>query len=236
MLHRAGIKTAGAGRTLREAREPAEIALPGGHRLIVVACGVRSSGIPIAWAATDDRPGVDFFEDLSAAATALLVERIRFVKRRNTTVVVSIHWGDNWGYDIPDEQRVFAHALIDAGADLVHGHSSHHVRPIEVYRNRLILYGCGDFITDYEGISGYEAYRDYLVVMYFPTIDAATGALISLHMTPMQLKRFRLNRLSTDDARWLRDTLNRISAPFQTRVSLDHSGRLMLESRPRSRP
>ena len=46
----------------------------------------------------------------------------------------------------------FAHRLIDAGVDVVHGHSSHHPRPIEVYRGKLILYGCGDTIDDYEGI------------------------------------------------------------------------------------
>jgi poly-gamma-glutamate synthesis protein (capsule biosynthesis protein) len=42
------------------------------------------------------------------------------------------------------------------GIDLVYGHSSHHVRLIEIDRDRLILYGCGDFIDDYEAISGYE--------------------------------------------------------------------------------
>ena len=75
-------------------------------------------------------------------------------------MVASVHWGSNWGYDIPREQTVFAHRLIDeAGVDIIHGHSSHHVRAIEVYKDRLILYGCGDFLNDYEGISGYEEFR-----------------------------------------------------------------------------
>ena len=72
----------------------------------------------------------------------------------------------------------FAHWLVDGGVDIVHGHSSHHPRPIEVYRDRLILYGCGDFIDDYEGIEGYEQYRDDLVLMYFATLSPATGELI----------------------------------------------------------
>jgi poly-gamma-glutamate synthesis protein (capsule biosynthesis protein) len=37
--------------------------------------------------------------------------------------------------------------------DVVHGHSSHHCKGAEVYRGRLVLYGCGDLISDYEGIS-----------------------------------------------------------------------------------
>jgi poly-gamma-glutamate capsule biosynthesis protein CapA/YwtB (metallophosphatase superfamily) len=103
---------------------------------------------------------------------------------------------------------------------VVYGHSSHHPRPIEVYRERLVLYGCGDFLDDYEGISGYERYRDDLVLMYFPSLDAATGRLLRLEMTPLQIRRLRLNRISEPDARWMRDTLDRISSPFGVRVEL----------------
>ena len=57
-------------------------------------------------------------------------------------VVVSIYWGPNWGYPIPKDQRRLAHALIEeAGISIVHGHSSHHAKAIEIYRERLILYG-----------------------------------------------------------------------------------------------
>ena len=43
-----------------------------------------------------------------------------------------------------------------------------------MYRERAILCGCGHFFTDYEGISGYEEYRDDLVIMYFPTLTGPT--------------------------------------------------------------
>jgi poly-gamma-glutamate synthesis protein (capsule biosynthesis protein) len=58
---------------------------------------------------------------------------------------------------------------------IVHGHSSHHPRTIEIYRDRLILNGCGDFLNDYEGIRGYERYRDYLVLMYFADLEPTSG-------------------------------------------------------------
>lgn len=77
------------------------------------------------------------------------------------------------------------------GVDLIHGHSSHHPRPIEIYRDKLVLYGCGDFITDYEGITGYEQFRDDLVLMYFPRLDPDTGDLVTLHMTPLQVHQMR---------------------------------------------
>lgn len=44
-----------------------------------------------------------------------------------------------------------------------------------MYRDRLILYGCGDFINDYEGIGGYESFRGDLRLMYFVDLDAADG-------------------------------------------------------------
>jgi poly-gamma-glutamate synthesis protein (capsule biosynthesis protein) len=140
------------------------------------------------------------------------------------------HWGGNWGYEIPKAHRTFAHKLIDeAGVDVIHGHSSHHVRPIEVYRGKLILYGCGDFINDYEGIGGYEDFRDDLALMYFPRLSSTTGQLIDLQMTPLQIKRFRLQRASKMDARWLRDTLNRYSGQFGSQVELNEDDRLYLQ-------
>jgi poly-gamma-glutamate synthesis protein (capsule biosynthesis protein) len=229
VLQRAGIPAAGAGRNAAEAQAPRILRLATESRLLVCAAGSETSGVPRAWAAGKDRPGVDVLPDLSEASASALARRARASKRPNDVVLVSIHWGSNWGYEIPDEQVRFAHALIDAGVDIVHGHSSHHARPIEVYRGRLILYGCGDFITDYEGISGYEEYRDDLVLMYFAMVDAATGTLMTLRMSPMQLSRFRLNRACGGEAAWLRDRLEATSARFGSRVCIDDNGRLVLD-------
>jgi poly-gamma-glutamate capsule biosynthesis protein CapA/YwtB (metallophosphatase superfamily) len=70
---------------------------------------------------------------------------------------------------------------------------------LEVYGNRLILCGCGDFINDYEGIAGYESFRDDLVLMYLPVLRTADGALARLAMVPFQIRKFRLNRASGED-------------------------------------
>jgi poly-gamma-glutamate synthesis protein (capsule biosynthesis protein) len=153
---------------------------------------------------------------------------MRAVRRARDVVVVSVHWGGNWGYDVPPAHREFARRLIEGGVDIVHGHSSHHPRPIEIYRDRLILYGCGDFINDYEGIPGYEEYRDDLVLMYFATVDVDTGRLVSLRMVPMQLHRFRPTRAAAADRRWLRDRLHAVSAPFHTVIELGSNGALIV--------
>ena len=134
-------------------------------------------------------------------------------------MIASIHWGGNWGYEVPSEQVTFAHWLVEiSGVDIVHGHSSHHAKGIEVHRGKLILYGCGDFIDDYEGISGYETFRDDLVLMYFPTVQAEDGALASLEMVPLQIRNMRLQRASRADTEWLARTLNREGKPLQTGV------------------
>jgi poly-gamma-glutamate synthesis protein (capsule biosynthesis protein) len=217
-LHRAGLKTAGAGSSLAEAARPATIDLKNGTSLVVFAFGLPTSGIPREWAATIDRPGVNYLADLSAATSSAVCDRIGQARRSSRILVVSIHWGGNWGYDVPREHVDFARALIAAGASIVYGHSSHHVRPIEVHRGRLILYGCGDFLTDYEGIGQQPGFRDDLVVMYLPVVDEGSGALSSMVLVPLHLKKFRLGRPSSRDGVWLRETLDRISKPFGTRV------------------
>jgi poly-gamma-glutamate synthesis protein (capsule biosynthesis protein) len=112
---------------------------------------------------------------------------------------------------VPAEQVRFAHALVDGGVDIVHGHSSHHPRPLEVYRDRLVLHGCGDFIDDYEGIAGYERYRDDLRLAHLVTVAADTGRLCGLRMVPLRVRRMRLEPAGGEDRRWLRETLERVS-------------------------
>jgi poly-gamma-glutamate capsule biosynthesis protein CapA/YwtB (metallophosphatase superfamily) len=227
-LAQAGVRTAGAGRTEAAAREPAVMEISEKGRLVVFALGDETSGIPASWAATEGRPGIDFLPDLSEATATEIVDRVQRVKRARDVVVASIHWGSNWGYEVPRAQRRFARRLLDGGVDIIHGHSSHHVRPVEIYAGKLILYGCGDFLDDYEGIAGYEEFRDDLALMYFPTVDPGTGRLQSLRMTPMQIRNLRANRASPAAAEWLGSTLHRISLPFGARVSLATDGMLGL--------
>ena len=87
---------------------------------------------------------------------------MRGFNRPCDVIVASIHWGGNWGYRTRDEEIRFAHQLIEHGIAVVHGHSSHHVKTAEIHSDRLVLYGCGDFVNDYEGISGYEVFRSDL--------------------------------------------------------------------------
>jgi poly-gamma-glutamate synthesis protein (capsule biosynthesis protein) len=112
--------------------------------------------------------------------------------------------------------------------DIVYGHSSHHPKAIEVYRGELILYGCGDFTNDYEGIGDQDAYRGDLVPMYIATLSAEDGTLRRLDMVPFCIHRFRLRLAEHHEAAWLAATLSREGAPLGTRVELAAGGALQL--------
>jgi poly-gamma-glutamate capsule biosynthesis protein CapA/YwtB (metallophosphatase superfamily) len=232
-LAEANLKAAGAGRNLPEAEAPAVIDVAGKGRVLVFGFGDDSSGIPWLWGARSDKPGVNLLPDLSEHTVSRIAERISDLKQKGDCVVASIHWGGNWGYKVLNAQREFAHRLIDlAHVDVVHGHSSHHPKGVEVYRGKPILYGCGDFLNDYEGISGYEEFRGDLSLMYFVILDVATGELVNLMMVPMQTKRFRLSHASPKDALWLQQVLDRESRVLGTKVELvDRYDRLALSVR-----
>ena len=87
-----------------------------------------------------------------------------------------------------------------------------------MYKNRAILHGCGDLLNDYEGINGHETFRADLALMYFVTVNATTGQLTQLEMTPPEIRQFKLNHACDADARWLRDRLNRECTRFGYRI------------------
>ncbi len=228
-LHHLGIRTTGAGRNLDQASSPARLDFPNKGRILVFSFAVSSSGVPRGWAATSDSPGVNFLRDLSPSSIARVSEQIARVRQPSDVILVSIHWGSNWGYEIPDDQRRFAHALIDdIGVSVVHGHSSHHAKAIEVYRGRLILYGCGDFLNDYEGIGGYEAYRADLALMYFVEVDPTSAEVLRLEIIPLMIRNFRFSQLSRSDVEWLQHRLDRECRRFGTGVMLNDAGRFIL--------
>jgi poly-gamma-glutamate capsule biosynthesis protein CapA/YwtB (metallophosphatase superfamily) len=228
-LENVNLKITGAGRNAEEAEAPAVMKIEGKGRVIVFSFGMASSGVTSDWAARIDRPGVNLLPDVSSESVAHIREAVQAVKRDRDIVIASIHWGGNWGYDIPHAHIQFAHELLDsADIDIIHGHSSHHPIGIEIYNNKPIIYGCGDFLNDYEGISGYEEFRDDLTLMYFVRMAPVTGKLVSLELVPMQIQRFRLHSASDLDVQWLHNTLNRECRKFNNSVELTDENTLIV--------
>lgn len=86
---------------------------------------------------------IPFDEDLEE-----ILQRVRDARRMADYVVVSMHnheSGDT--LDDPSDMAIaIAHAVIDAGADIFHGHGPHRDRGIEIYRGRPIFYSLGHFV------------------------------------------------------------------------------------------
>jgi poly-gamma-glutamate capsule biosynthesis protein CapA/YwtB (metallophosphatase superfamily) len=241
-LNKNGILTVGAGRNIKEAQKPLLININKSQKVRVIIFNYAdvSSGVPIWWKAEKNKVGVNLvtdkrgFEhgltppqinaDYNTDARGYLIDEIgsgitndqrsSAFYPRSSVVIFSIHWGPNWGYEITKEQKNFAHRLIDkANVDLIFGHSSHHFKGIETYKNKIIIYGAGDFINDYEGIGGYENFRPDLVLGYIVEISNNKNELKinRLILLPFKIKKFRLNYCNKEEIDWIFNVLKRES-------------------------
>ncbi|MUP46599.1 CapA family protein [Gramella sp. BOM4] len=227
-LRKAGIQFSGAGADQTVAQAPSIFKI-NNTRILIFSYGAGDSGIPASWSAEKAKSGVSYLSSFGKSQQKQVKQNIQAYSESGDIIIFSVHWGGNWGYMIPEEHRNFAQFLIDqAKVDLVFGHSSHHPKPLEVYKNKLILYGAGDLINDYEGISGHEQYKPWLSIMYFPEIDVETGELISLKMVPMQIRKFSLERASTEETVWLKKVLSR-DGKLGSRVQIREDAVLYLE-------
>jgi poly-gamma-glutamate synthesis protein (capsule biosynthesis protein) len=222
VLGAAGLVATGAGRDEAAAWRPVVVRHGADTGVVVVSVAHASSGVPTDWAARDRRGGVALLPDLGDATADALADRLAEASRPGDLRLVSVHWGSNWGYSVPREQRRFAQRLVDGGVHVVHGHSSHHPRPVEVYRDGVVLYGCGDLVNDYEGITGYEEFRDDLRLLYLVRTEA--GAPASVEMVPFRARRLRLEHATAADSAWLAGVLDEAGRALGTRVGTGPGG------------
>lgn len=221
-LKKANILFSGVGENITEAIRPAIYNLDSNTRILVFSAGTSSSGIPSTWLATNIEPGLYYLKEINQDSLKNIAKNIKQYKKPGDIVIFSIHWGSNWGYDIPEQFEFFAHGLIDeANVDVVFGHSSHHFRPMEIYHGKPIFYGCGDFINDYEGISGCEEYHSDLTLMYFIEFDRLSLQFNKMILIPLQIKNFQLQRASLADCKWILSVLNRFKFSMQFSLSND---------------
>lgn len=229
VLRSANISTVGAGRNKAEAWEPAIFNIRG-NRVLLFAFAMPSAGVPADWEAQEEKPGVAYLPDLSSNSLEKVKRIIGKYNEPGDHLIVSVHWGGNWGYEVPENQTIFARSLIDeAGADIIYGHSSHHPKPMEVYKGQLILYGCGDFLNDYEGIGGHQQFRPELSLMYFATLQNDSGKLLDGTLVPRRIERFCLNPASEEESKWLARRLNQESSRFDTDIEILGTDKLKLE-------
>ena len=218
VLNKNRILTVGEGKNIKEAEKPVIISKNKNLRTLIFNYADVLSVVPSWWKAIEDKNGVNLISIYNLGNKRELEEVINVIKRNiqkykkgNDFVIFSIHWGPNWGYKISEEERNFAYQLIEkAKVDLIFGHSSHHFKGVETYKEKLIIYGAGDFINDYEGIRDYEEFRGDLVLDYLVEIEE-TNKIDKLKLLPFRIKNFRLNYCNEKEIDWIFNVLKRES-------------------------
>ena len=168
------------------------------------------------WEATSQRPGTFYVPVTLQDPRAQ--DLIRIVQERNgqDLLIVSAHWGSNWGYTPPEEHVQLAHALIDAGADIIFGHSCHVFQGVEFYKNRPILYSTGNFVDDY-AVDPNE--RNDQSFIFLVELNVEGSVRLRLHPTMIDFCQARLAREA--EAQSIAAKMQTLCAPFGTLTCWD---------------
>ncbi len=213
-LDTAGILHAGAGLDREAASRPA-VRRVGGTAVGFIAFTDNQPG----WEAAGTSPGVYYVPAADAGRRVVgLLELVRRTKARVELLIVSAHWGPNWGSEAPHEHQELARALIDAGADVVFGHSPHIFRGVGLYRNRPILYSAGDFVDDY-AVDPEERNDQSFIFM----LETRAGAPHTLRLYPTIITDFQA-RLARGASREIAGRMARLSRDLGTRSNWNESG------------
>jgi poly-gamma-glutamate synthesis protein (capsule biosynthesis protein) len=227
----AGIARAGAGRDRADASAPAILDVAGKGRVIVASMATPSGHVPPEWASGEGRPGVNLVEPDEHGFDEVK-QSVLGLKQPGDILIASIHAGANFGYAVePGERTLFRRMIDEAGIDLIHCHSPHHVKAIEMHNGRPILYGTGDVINDYEGIPSppeRQVFRSHLGTIAFADFSTDSGACTALRLRPTKMRRLRVERAAGRGAEHLCEILGRESAQFGTRIE-NRDGTLTVE-------
>jgi len=226
-LSKNGIHWAGVGKNLEEAQRPAIFGIDGKK----VACFSFADHYSY-WAASQEKPGINFLdvdsytsEDISNIKELIGSTRD---KENPDLVIVSLHWGGNYCWIPSKEKQEFAHQLVDdCGVDIIHGHSSHHIQGIEIYKGKPILYGCGDFIDDYAVT---EEYRNDLGFAYFVDWNFESKSVQKIELIPTKVELCAVSKnVNVSDREWLIQHMTKLCKYFETSTKFTE-GKLLLQS------
>lgn len=139
-LDEVGIKYVGAGENRQRAYSPVYLEKNG---LKFAFLAYTDGGlVPESYLAQENHPGIAFIDEEK------MRNAIKEAREKSDFVIISMHAGNEYVLEPSELQKQFAHAAVDAGADLVIGHHPHVVQSLEQYKDKYIFYSLGNFIFD----------------------------------------------------------------------------------------
>jgi len=235
----AGIGHSGAGADVDAAFAPA-VLTSNGERIEIMSAACT---LPVESDAGVDKPGIapvrvkfSFEMDLGLvseqpgtvpevhtwiedATMQDFCRRIREMKARADIAIVIMHWGvpAPWLTSaaglLTEYQRPLAHAMIDAGADLIIGNHPHAINPVEIYNGKCICYSMGNFV--YVDIRPFMRPESILARM---SLDSGTVELIPILLNEHGIPE----RVTGDEATRILTMLQKMSSPLGTDISIQN--------------
>jgi poly-gamma-glutamate synthesis protein (capsule biosynthesis protein) len=175
-LQALGMAIVGAGPSKQAAHRPALFDLNGVRVAILGYAAAR-------WNGSVDVPTTD---RLAWAEPSAVRTDVQAIRDQADLVIILLHAGTEYAATPSADQVTFAHAAIDAGADLVVGHHPHVTQTVEQYKQGIVVYSLGDALFD------------------IPRQAAMQGDLLRVHATQEGLTQIELWPFWIEDAIRLR--------------------------------
>lgn len=208
VLDKAGIQHVGAGMNLQDARMPV-IITKRGIKIGIIGYTDNEPG----WVAGPDTPGINYIQ---VGDIKKVQHDVAAIHDNVDLVVVTIHWGPNM-QDRPSQEFInFAHQMIDAGVDIIQGHSAHVFQGIEIYKNKLIMYDTGDLVDDYR-ID--PILRNDHSFFYLVTVDKK--GIQQVKLIPTVISNYQVNASIGKTYKNIINRIQKLSKPFGTKISND---------------
>lgn len=210
LLAQRGIAFAGAGEDLQQTQQIAWLEA-GGMRIVLIAFADHFR----EYAATNQSAGINYIQVSTEPARFAIVKQLLAGARSQGAdlIIFSMHWGPNMNRIPLPGFRDFAHAVIDAGADIFHGHSAHIFQGIEFYKRGVILYDTGDLVDDYYVYPQHQNDQQLLFL-----IEAAAGRIIRLELIPLKIAAAQVNHARGPDYDQIYQRISDLSRAFNTDI------------------
>jgi poly-gamma-glutamate capsule biosynthesis protein CapA/YwtB (metallophosphatase superfamily) len=214
-LDEVNISHTGAGKNILEAKKP--IIIKTNNDMTIGIIGYTDN--EPEWHATLTQPGINYTK-IDVNTMKDIIDDIKSIRPQVDVLIVSLHWGPNM-LEFPLQKHIsFAHALIDNGVDIIHGHSAHVLQGIEIYKKKFIFYDTGDLVDDY-AID--QTLRNDLSAIFQVSCskqnvqsEKRTSIGIAVNIIPVKIENMQTNVCTGESRQMVFDLLNKRSAQFKT--------------------